>query len=268
LNDRFDELFEDDTYLNLKNWLFSYQLRRRHLRPLLPSPVNERVLDLGSGISPIARPDMNVVYVDISFQAMRYLSRQHPEASFVVADVSRLPFANSSVSGVVCSEVLEHVEHDGRTLAEMNRVLRPGGKLLLSLPIHSYYYTFDDSYVGHFRRYALGELLGALQDCGFFGLRVRKVAGLLEKLATYTMVRSFDLLSRRSSGRAALGRGQRWWIWPYKTGNTLWSYVCWLESKITPLGLTTIVSIQCEKASPASRVRVPTSEERVTGRAR
>jgi hypothetical protein len=40
LNERFDELFEDETYLSLKNSLFSYQLRRRQLlSPLRGAPV-------------------------------------------------------------------------------------------------------------------------------------------------------------------------------------------------------------------------------------
>lgn len=250
MNERFDELFEDDAYLNLKNWLFSYQLRRRHLRALLDGRSDQRILDLGCGISPIVGPAANVVYVDISFQALRHLSRQHPQASFVVADVSRLPFKNGAVPRALCSEVLEHVEHDDRTLGEISRVLEPGGHVLISLPIHRYYYTFDDSYVGHFRRYELPELIPALQSRGFATLRVRKVAGALEKVATYIMARSFALLSRNQTGRAnPLGRGRRWWFFPYKIGNSVWSYVCWLESKITPLALTTIVSIEGRKAA-------------------
>lgn len=249
MNDRFDELFEDSIYLNLKNWLFSYQLRRRHLQPLLAGRADERVLDLGCGVSPIARPAPSVVYVDISFQALRRLSRKCPEASFVVADVSRLPFRDSAVSRVVCSEVLEHVEHDTRTLEEMSRVLRPDGRLLISVPLHPYYYTFDDRYVGHYRRYVLRDLLQALEVRGFSRLRTRKVAGVLEKAATYVMARSFALLSPQGSREGpAAGRGQRWWFLPYKIGNTLWSYVCGLEAKITPLALTTIVSVQGEKA--------------------
>jgi len=258
MNERFDELFEDDTYLNLKNWLFSYQLRRRHLLPLLRGRPDELVLDLGSGISPIAVPAPNIVYVDISFEAMRHLSRKHPEAAFVVADVSRLPFRGESVASVLCSEVLEHVEHDDRALGEISRVLRADGQLLISLPIHRYYYTFDDRYVGHLRRYEPRQLVAALQGHGFTGLRVRKVAGALEKLMTYIMARSFAHLSRDRTDQAnPLGRGPRWWFRPYRVGNTVWSYLCWLESTVTPLALTTIVSVQGRKAVPAAESRAP-----------
>ncbi len=257
INERFDELFEQDTYLSLKNWLFSYQLRCRHLRPLLAGSDQERLLDLGCGISPIAPPGPNVIYADISSQAMRYLSLQHPEASFVVADLTHLPFRSDAVSHIVCSEVLEHIEDDAQAMQEISRVARDGALLAISVPVHPYYYTFDDSYVGHFRRYRLGELTDALKARGFADIRVRKVAGVLEKLATYVMVRSFALLSKMGSGRSGLNRGRPWWSWPYKVGNTAWSYVCWLESKITPLAATTIVSVQCRKA--AARQQEPAS---------
>jgi len=253
VNERFDELFQDDAYLNLKNGLFSYQLRRRHLRPLVRGPAAERVLDLGCGISPTAPPAANVVYVDISFEALRHLSRQHPQAGFVAADVSRLPFKSGAVRSLLCSEVLEHLEHDERTLQEMSRILQPGGHLVITVPIHRYYYTFDDAYVGHFRRYEVRDLLRTLEACGFRIVKLRKVAGVLEKAATYVMARTFAFLSRRRSGGDGRARaGQRWWFRPYRVGNTAWSYVCWLESKVTPLTLATIVSIDCRKAVTAS----------------
>jgi ubiquinone/menaquinone biosynthesis C-methylase UbiE len=249
LNERFDELFEDETYLSLKNSLFSYQLRRRHLLSLLRRRPGDLVFDLGSGISPIIPPDGDMVYVDMSFEAMRYLSKRHPEAAFVAADLSRLPFRTASAPTIVCSEVLEHVKDDDGAMAELSRILRPGGQMLLSMPVHQYYYTFDDRYVGHFRRYRPQTLLEALQRHGFSGLRMRKIAGALEKSATYVMARSFALLSDRQKGQSASpGRGRPWWSRPYGIANAAWSYVCWAESKVAPLALTTIVSVEATKA--------------------
>jgi len=269
LNERFNELFQDDAYLNLKNGLFSYQLRRRHLRPLVSGPASERILDLGCGISPTAPPAPNVVYVDISFEALRHLSRQHPQAGFLVADASRLPFKSGAVARLLCSEVLEHLEHDERTLQEMSRILQPGGHLVITVPIHRHYYTFDDAYVGHFRRYEVRDLLRMLEACGFRIVRVRKVAAVLEKAATYVMARTFAFLAQRqSSGDAGARPGPRWWFRPYRIANTAWSYVCWLESKVTPLALATIVSMECRKAVVASSepAAAPVSGRRAASR--
>jgi SAM-dependent methyltransferase len=50
-------------------------------------------------------------------------------------DIMDMPFESSSFDAVICSHVLEHVEDDRRALAEIRRVLRPGGWALLMTPI-------------------------------------------------------------------------------------------------------------------------------------
>jgi ubiquinone/menaquinone biosynthesis C-methylase UbiE len=243
---RFDELFHDDTYIELKNRLFSYTLRRRHVGRLLGSPEGI-VLDVGSGISPVAPARRNTLYADVWPEAMQVLSTWEPEASFAVADAVRMPLRAGAVDAVVCSEVLEHIERDVDALREFQRVLRPGGVLTITFPIHPYYYTFDDSYVGHFRRYRLEEMLSTLAELGFRDCRVRKIAGVLEKAATYLMVRGFNLLSKDEAGRDGEGRKRPWWRLPYLAFNAVWSRVCELEARVEPLALITIVSVQCRK---------------------
>ena len=51
-----------------------------------------------------------------------------------VADLLHLPFAEAAFDAVLCIQTLEHVPEPGRVLAELARVLRPGGKLYLSAP--------------------------------------------------------------------------------------------------------------------------------------
>ncbi len=50
-------------------------------------------------------------------------------------DVTRLAFADASFDIVICSHVLEHVPEDRRALAEMARVLRPGGRAVIMVPL-------------------------------------------------------------------------------------------------------------------------------------
>jgi len=242
VSSQFDQLFADSTYLELKNRLFSYQLRRRLLANILRDRPARILLDLGSGISPIVPPSLSTVYGDISPAAMRFLSQRVP-GHFVALDLSRLPFRTESVPAVVCSEVLEHVEKDREALEDIYRVLQPGGRLTLTVPLHPYYYTFDDRYVGHFRRYRLPELMDMLRAIGFRQLEIHKAAGVLEKVATYLMARLFASLERR--GRPSSGR--RWWFAPYKVFNDLWSHVCAWEARVTPMPLVTIICICCRK---------------------
>lgn len=60
------------------------------------------------------------------------------------ADLTDLPFEDRSFDGVVCVHVLEHVEEDGRALSNLYRVLRPGGWLLVNVPLRQGEPTYED----------------------------------------------------------------------------------------------------------------------------
>jgi SAM-dependent methyltransferase len=77
-----------------------------------------------------------VVGVDaIDDLVRRAQSEDHPTSvSFLCAKAESLPFPNDSFDGALLNEVLEHVSHERKTLAELTRVLRPGGHLALFSP--------------------------------------------------------------------------------------------------------------------------------------
>jgi SAM-dependent methyltransferase len=52
----------------------------------------------------------------------------------VFADGTRLPFRDASMDAIVCLEVIEHVRDPEQLLAEIHRVLKPGGRALMSMP--------------------------------------------------------------------------------------------------------------------------------------
>jgi SAM-dependent methyltransferase len=82
------------------------------------------------------------------------------------ANVSALPFADSSFDGAVLGEVLEHIEDDRAALTELRRVLRPGGVLALSVPANPGLFGPSDEWAGHVRRYSRRDLLDACTDAG------------------------------------------------------------------------------------------------------
>jgi SAM-dependent methyltransferase len=90
-------------------------------------------------------------------------------------DATRLPFADATFDRVITSEVLEHIQHDVLAIAELARVLRPGGTLGVTVPswlpekinwMLSDEYHSPKSAGGHVRIYSLTELKAKLRSVG------------------------------------------------------------------------------------------------------
>ncbi|MEE8375473.1 MAG: bifunctional 2-polyprenyl-6-hydroxyphenol methylase/3-demethylubiquinol 3-O-methyltransferase UbiG [Acidimicrobiia bacterium] len=96
-----------------------------------------RVLDVGSGggflTATLSDAGYEVIGIDPSTTSIRE-ARDNVQAHFAVAVGENLPFRDDSVDAVTCSEVLEHVEDVAAVVAEISRVLRPGGLLVFSMP--------------------------------------------------------------------------------------------------------------------------------------
>jgi SAM-dependent methyltransferase len=101
----------------------------------LPGPVDGKlVLDLGCGpglySAALEAAGATVVSADIDFADVRAAGERVDRA--MVADARRLPIANGCFDAVVCSNVLEHTPDPFEVVAEIERVLRPGGWTYLS----------------------------------------------------------------------------------------------------------------------------------------
>jgi SAM-dependent methyltransferase len=81
--------------------------------------------------------DVNVAAVDrASAWARENSVSQAPAArcQFQVAEAEQMPFGDNTFDKAVCLDVFEHVAHEQRVAAEIQRVLKPGGTLVLSVP--------------------------------------------------------------------------------------------------------------------------------------
>lgn len=140
-----ESAFDDDRWWDPDGFLFGMHTL---LEPLRGSYVTatlrgagatsgSRVLDVGSGggflAAALTAAGYDVVGIDPSLPAV-HDAADHVAASFANAVGENLPFANGSFESVVCSEVLEHVEDPSAVMAEISRVLRPGGVFVFSLP--------------------------------------------------------------------------------------------------------------------------------------
>lgn len=104
------------------------------VRAIDPRP-GERVLDLAAGTgassAAIARTGAEVVALDFSAGMIAEGRRRHPELEFVEGDAGSLPFADSGFDAVTISFGLRNMERPQAALAEMLRVLRPGGRIVV-----------------------------------------------------------------------------------------------------------------------------------------
>lgn len=79
---------------------------------------------------------------------------------------------DGSASYLMAFEVLEHVEDDLGVLSAWARKLRPGGRVLITVPAHMRKFSATDRRVGHVRRYERDELERLLRAAGFVEIRV------------------------------------------------------------------------------------------------
>lgn len=108
----------------------------------------ECVLDMGCGEGRHAtgaivnQPGINMVAVDLSLEDLNTAKQRHedffqantPACLYTQADGLTLPFADHTFDHVICSEVLEHIPDYQSILRELDRVLKPGGTLNVSVP--------------------------------------------------------------------------------------------------------------------------------------
>jgi SAM-dependent methyltransferase len=83
------------------------------------------------------------------------------------ADATAIPFGDSVFDAVFLFDVLEHVDEESKALSEIRRVLRPGGKLLVTVPAFMFLFGLQDEVSEHKRRYRRGPLVNLLRRSGF-----------------------------------------------------------------------------------------------------
>lgn len=157
----------------------------RSARAAARAVFSGRVLDIGCADRHLATclaPGCEYVGLDYPpTGAAWYGSR--PE---VFGDAQTLPFADGCMDSVALLDVLEHLPEPERALAEIARVLRPGGTLLLQVPF--LYPVHDAPY--DFRRWTRHGLRRTLETCG---LHIEQEAGDGHPLETAALLASIAL---------------------------------------------------------------------------
>lgn len=160
-----------------------------------------RLLDVGAGQAPWkGMLAADVDYVDVE-GADAFGMRRAP--GIVYYDGSILPFPENSFDVLLCVEVLEHVPDPDRFLADLYRVLKPGGRLILTIPWSARLHHLPHDYY-RFTRFGLAA---RLNDAGFVDIDVKERGCDTAVIANKLIVVLIRLL-----------RPKRWfhviWSWP------------------------------------------------------
>jgi dolichol-phosphate mannosyltransferase len=162
-----------------------YWQRRRYQVITGMAAGARRVLDVGCGSSRIIG-STQMVGLDIVLAKLRYARRYGNP--LVHGSIFELPFKDSAFDCVICSEVIEHVAADERVFSELERVLEPGGRLILGTPDYDRWRWralewlygrlapggYADEHITHYSR---ANLAAYLQARGFTIERVDYVGG-------------------------------------------------------------------------------------------
>jgi 2-polyprenyl-6-hydroxyphenyl methylase/3-demethylubiquinone-9 3-methyltransferase len=165
-----------------------FQMRRRFLMAAVTPGLH--VLDVGCGegmfAAELVRAGADVVGIDVAEEPLRRARARHPELDLRLVDgEGAWGLADAAFDLVWAGEVIEHVADTARWLSEVRRVLRSGGRLLLSTPAHGRLLmlrlalsprAFEEHFDprgDHLRFYSRDTLTRLLADFGFEQIDVR-----------------------------------------------------------------------------------------------
>jgi SAM-dependent methyltransferase len=170
-----------------------WEWERRRALLLAAVRPGERVLDLGCGagrfVGALRDAGAEPVGVEIAQAALDRATRNAPGADLrLLSEDGSLPLEHASVDLVWCSEVLEHVADTAHLLLEARRVLRPGGRLLVTVPFHgrvkgallalTRFEAHFDPLGQHLRFYTRASLAATLDHAEFEAVDVQPWGGL------------------------------------------------------------------------------------------
>ncbi|MDD5166475.1 MAG: bifunctional glycosyltransferase/class I SAM-dependent methyltransferase [Candidatus Omnitrophica bacterium] len=182
----------DDRAFNSRIPLQRFWQRRKYKIICSFAGYPSRILDAGCGTSKVLGAFPQAVGMDIDFKKLRYnLSLGN---ALLNADVRNLCFKDGVFDVVICSEVIEHIQHQTQTFTELKRVLKKRGVLILATPDYSraswliieWLYKrvvpggYADEHISHYNRRDLTEMMRGL---GF-------------KLEVYQYIWSADLICK------------------------------------------------------------------------
>jgi SAM-dependent methyltransferase len=208
----FDAEFREFERYQVDDWRRSFN--DRIFSALRLSPENGPYLDVGVGgsgatVIEAARQGVESVGCDLSVEgvvrAARFAEAEgvSDRTTFVVCEAEALPFEDATFGCASAVALFEHLDDDDLAAKELARVLRPGGRVWITVP-HAYAkmppfvwpaYWWHDRRIGHKRHYGDDRLRGLFARHGLVHVETQ-FTGHPVKLAQYAMVLAAERVGR------------------------------------------------------------------------
>lgn len=135
----------------------------------LPLPAGAQVLDAGCGSGRTMQELTSygqVRGIELSPEAAE-LARRRAHGEVKIGRLEELPWESDTFDVVTCLDVIEHTPNDRLTLTELQRVTRPGGFLLVTVPAYPALWSYHDEANHHYRRYSRRMLRASATGAGW-----------------------------------------------------------------------------------------------------
>lgn len=137
----------------------------------------KQILDVGCGGQPYRKYCNHLIYKAHDFGQLdpssQIIEKEYGPLDYV-SDISHIPEKDNSFDVILCTEVLEHVPNPIGAIMEMSRLLRPGGKLILTAPLGSFLHQKPFHFYGGFTPYWYQEFL---TKAGFEDIKIEPNGG-------------------------------------------------------------------------------------------
>ena len=139
-NDAFARKYDIDAYYNDSGFLIRWveRLRLRHIRKMVAAQASDRILEVGCGGGHVLRmfPKSDLTGVDVSGEMIRKAQRNLKglNVTLLKGELHQLDLDDHAFDKIICTEVLEHVVDPELVLGQMQRLLRPGGRVVVTFP--------------------------------------------------------------------------------------------------------------------------------------
>ena len=133
-------------------------------------PEKGKVLDVGAGtgkmLQELKQSGWQIFGIDTHQEAIKQSKRRDIPIQLIDIAKQSLPYQDNSFDLVIALDTLEHIANDKKAIKEINRVIKPAGIIILTVPAYQWLFCYWDKMLGHYRRYSSKTLKRLVNNSG------------------------------------------------------------------------------------------------------